>query len=580
MIDNYIMDQSPRITMTLSEILANTPPVQTLAQATDVPGTNLEWMKTAAYPTGAWFGDLGELSATVFRDGLFTGYLALGVTCKVSGVPYSWGGTGWDGGRMSGQWWESDLIQPSVTGTLAELLATTPDVGTIGIPSDATGSAMQYGALGWDGHFGTIQGGFPAVLALPTGHVALGASIECARAGWRRFSWAGSDWTLGDVGSTQLVAYGPPQLFWQSQNNAGSEVVAGKTYKVQVTAIPKSWDVVRGVFINRSNNSTVTINKAMVIVGAAVGNFNSTSNTRAFLKFNGNFNVGPIAKATQADNVYSQLPTFVASDPLPFPQELTNPNQLIEIRAYHDPDSGNNGNPLIQAQDAQLGPYSYANAAGDRITVFGAISGVAGYYSPMFLPVFYKWQTSVPASAIVFGDSIAQGQTTTNGWQSLVNTTLRGLNIPHMSIPCYGQTSSGTLAVMRLVLPFLASIGALPTHAIIWAYSPNDRLANGSNGSTSSTSWAIFQQKLALLMKFGVTPICIGPVPDAGLTTLKPLGDLLVSDYGGYSPFMDNSVDGVNWIAANTNDNLHPNDTGVAASITAGFQTWLASKLV
>lgn len=40
MINNYIMDQSPRITMTLSEILANTPPVQTLAQATDVPGAN------------------------------------------------------------------------------------------------------------------------------------------------------------------------------------------------------------------------------------------------------------------------------------------------------------------------------------------------------------------------------------------------------------------------------------------------------------------------------------------------------------------------------------------------------------
>lgn len=94
MIDNYIMDQSPRITMTLSEILANTPPVQTLAQATDVPGTNLEWMKTADYPTGAWFGDLGELSATGFRDSLFTGYLARGVTCKVSGVPYSWGGAG------------------------------------------------------------------------------------------------------------------------------------------------------------------------------------------------------------------------------------------------------------------------------------------------------------------------------------------------------------------------------------------------------------------------------------------------------------------------------------------------------
>lgn len=81
--------------MTLSEILANTPPVQTLAQATDVPGTNLEWMKTAAYPTGAWYGDLGELGTTGFRDSLFTGYLARGVTCRVSGVLYSWSGTAW-----------------------------------------------------------------------------------------------------------------------------------------------------------------------------------------------------------------------------------------------------------------------------------------------------------------------------------------------------------------------------------------------------------------------------------------------------------------------------------------------------
>lgn len=102
MIDNYIMDQSPRITMTLSEILANTPPVQTLAQATDVPGTNLEWMKTAAYPTGAWFGDLGELGTTAFRDGLFTGYLATGARASVNGVQYTYGAAGW--GAPPGAW--------------------------------------------------------------------------------------------------------------------------------------------------------------------------------------------------------------------------------------------------------------------------------------------------------------------------------------------------------------------------------------------------------------------------------------------------------------------------------------------
>lgn len=120
MIDNYIMDQSPRITMTLSEILANTPPVQTLAQATDVPGTNLEWMKTAAYPTGAWFGDLGELGTTGFRDSLFTGYLASGVTCKVSGTLYSWGAAGW--GAPPGAWVYVGATLPALGAYIGQLI--------------------------------------------------------------------------------------------------------------------------------------------------------------------------------------------------------------------------------------------------------------------------------------------------------------------------------------------------------------------------------------------------------------------------------------------------------------------------
>ena len=92
--DNFTLDQFQRIAMTLSEILANRPQNRALARASDVPGADLQWMYTTAYPTGAWFGDLGELGTTGFRDGLFTGYLALGVTCKVSGVPYSWRGAG------------------------------------------------------------------------------------------------------------------------------------------------------------------------------------------------------------------------------------------------------------------------------------------------------------------------------------------------------------------------------------------------------------------------------------------------------------------------------------------------------
>lgn len=96
MSDSYIADQSPRITMTLSEILANTPPAQTLAQATDAPGAALEWMKTSAYQGGAWFGELGELGTNASRDSLFTGYLATGATCKVAGVVQVWDGYQWN----------------------------------------------------------------------------------------------------------------------------------------------------------------------------------------------------------------------------------------------------------------------------------------------------------------------------------------------------------------------------------------------------------------------------------------------------------------------------------------------------
>ena len=534
------------------------------------------------------FANITEANAWAAANpsSLFQGLLATS-----NGQQISWGGAGagWEavGGSSSPASPSSiggvySKTAPVAVSTLAEILATTPAVGTVGLPSDSVGSQMEYGPLGWDGYFGLYPGGMPAVLALPTTNIAYGARIKCARAGYNIFSWQGASpgWILGEVGSTPLVAQGPPQMFWTFQANAGAEVVAGKTYKVQVTAIPKSWDAIRAVIINRSNNSTVTINKVAAVVGASSGNFNSTTNTRALLKFNGNFGVGPIASATQADNSYAAIATFVASDLLPFPQEVTTANQMIEIRAYHDAASGSNYNPLITTQDAGLGGYAYGNTTGDQITTFGTVAGVAGYYSPMFLPVFYKYSNTIPASAIVFGDSIAQGQTTTNKWCSLVNVALRALGIPHMQISCFGQSSEGTLAVMQSILPFLASINALPTHAIIWAYSPNDRLKNGSNGSVGSYSWNIFLQKLNLLKKYGVFPICIGPVPDAGLTTLKPLGDLLVSSYGGYSPFMDVSADGVTWIGANTNDSLHPNDTGVAASIAAGFQAWLAGKLV
>ena len=78
----------------LRDIVLERPAHGVRAAPRDIPSVALEWMYTTSYPTGAWFGDLGELGTTGFRDSLFTGYLASGVTCKVSGVPYSWGGAG------------------------------------------------------------------------------------------------------------------------------------------------------------------------------------------------------------------------------------------------------------------------------------------------------------------------------------------------------------------------------------------------------------------------------------------------------------------------------------------------------
>ena len=93
--DNFTLDQFQRIAMTLSEILANRPQNRALARASDVPGADLQWMYTTAYPTGAWFGNLGELGTTGFRDGLFTGYLATGARASVNGVQYTYGAAGW-----------------------------------------------------------------------------------------------------------------------------------------------------------------------------------------------------------------------------------------------------------------------------------------------------------------------------------------------------------------------------------------------------------------------------------------------------------------------------------------------------
>jgi len=89
-----------KYTATLSEILAITPAVQTVADATDVPGVRLEWMKTTENPTGAWYGDLGTMPKAA-ADALYASgalaNLATGATYRdTSGVPSVYQpGAGW-----------------------------------------------------------------------------------------------------------------------------------------------------------------------------------------------------------------------------------------------------------------------------------------------------------------------------------------------------------------------------------------------------------------------------------------------------------------------------------------------------
>jgi len=104
-----------KYTATLSEILAITPAVQTVADATDVPGVRLEWMKTTENPTGAWYGDLGTMPKAA-ADALYASgalaNLATGATYRdTSGVPSVYTpGVGWVA---------QNLKDPSIAGDVA-----------------------------------------------------------------------------------------------------------------------------------------------------------------------------------------------------------------------------------------------------------------------------------------------------------------------------------------------------------------------------------------------------------------------------------------------------------------------------
>lgn len=85
------LESCEKYTATLSEILALTPVVQTIADATDVPGVRLEWMN------GAWYGDCGFPSADQHAALLAAGAynsLALNARATVNGQQVTWRGQG------------------------------------------------------------------------------------------------------------------------------------------------------------------------------------------------------------------------------------------------------------------------------------------------------------------------------------------------------------------------------------------------------------------------------------------------------------------------------------------------------
>jgi len=74
--------------LTLSQTLAGPSPIDMITDAQDIPNVRLE------AKDGLWYGHAGDHASMGTVTPLTTTYLALGVTCKVAGVPYSWGGAG------------------------------------------------------------------------------------------------------------------------------------------------------------------------------------------------------------------------------------------------------------------------------------------------------------------------------------------------------------------------------------------------------------------------------------------------------------------------------------------------------
>lgn len=111
-----ITDSRPIWDAPLAEILSQLATSNTRASATDIPGVNLEWMATDAYPQGAWFGDCGQPTLAQL-NALPTAYLAIGARASVLGVQYTYEAGGWEALQQTTKTTNSVTAAGSYVGT-------------------------------------------------------------------------------------------------------------------------------------------------------------------------------------------------------------------------------------------------------------------------------------------------------------------------------------------------------------------------------------------------------------------------------------------------------------------------------
>jgi hypothetical protein len=134
----------------LADILLAKQVPGTKAWADDIPGVALEWKVTSAYPTGAWFGNMGSFGTAEEAASYVAvmGLVASGVSASVASVPsVHQPGVGWVAAAPNSQ---SDKLIGMVSQNLlagAPLQVTADNVTAILGPTAKAQSASEYATL-------------------------------------------------------------------------------------------------------------------------------------------------------------------------------------------------------------------------------------------------------------------------------------------------------------------------------------------------------------------------------------------------------------------------------------------------